>query len=114
MSTDHTYNGWTNFETWAAALYIDNEEWSYRFARNLAREHAENPSFIGEVDVTRGALADEIKDWAEITYLDPTTECAACSASLATDLLRAAWSEIDWHEIAGNWLDEIRREMPQA
>lgn len=25
-STDDTYNGWTNRETWAVALYIDNDQ----------------------------------------------------------------------------------------
>ena len=26
MSTDETYNGWTNRETWALALYINNDQ----------------------------------------------------------------------------------------
>ena len=31
--TDTTYNGWTNYETWNVALWINNEEGLYEFAR---------------------------------------------------------------------------------
>ena len=31
--TDTTYNGWTNWETWCASLWINNEEQLYRTAR---------------------------------------------------------------------------------
>ena len=30
MSDDQRYNGWTNYETWAVKLWMDNEEGFYR------------------------------------------------------------------------------------
>ena len=30
--TDTTYNGWTNYETWNVALWINNEEGLYELA----------------------------------------------------------------------------------
>ena len=36
MPRDGTYNGWTNWETWAVKLYQDNEEQSNREVAALA------------------------------------------------------------------------------
>ena len=33
--TDTTYNGWSNYETWNVALYIQNEEPVYRHCRTF-------------------------------------------------------------------------------
>ena len=35
--TDATFNGWTNYETWNVALYIQNEEPVYRHAVRLGQ-----------------------------------------------------------------------------
>ena len=32
------HQGWTNYETWAAALWIDNERGTYDLVRERARE----------------------------------------------------------------------------
>ena len=34
MKEDTTYNGWSNYETWNVALYIQNEEGLYHMARD--------------------------------------------------------------------------------
>jgi len=40
--TDTTFNGWTNYETWNVALYIQNEYAIYSLAREwVAEEHGQ-------------------------------------------------------------------------
>ena len=36
--TKKEYNGWHNYETWLVKLWIDNEEGSYNYWREVAQE----------------------------------------------------------------------------
>ena len=90
---DRTYNGWTNYETWAVNLWLDNDEGSYRHWREVAEELADEAA-------RAGLLASQLK--AEIAESMPDLGC-----SLAADLLGAAMSEVDWHEIAVSMFDAL-------
>ena len=97
------YNGWKNYETWAVALWIDNEEGTHERRREMAREATEGaePMYgLSAADIARSNYSDALKEWAESDLIPELP------ASLASDLLGAALSEVDWYEIAGNWLGE--------
>jgi hypothetical protein len=115
MSTDKdkTYNGWTNYETWAVALWLDNEQGSYNYWRERSQE-AYNDAEKGEYDwqtkdaMAELALAAALKDWheeraEELGFLDGD------KAGVFADLIGAALSEVDWHEIASHYLDEVEK-----
>jgi hypothetical protein len=93
--TEKTYNGWTNYETWNVALWIDNEEGSYRYWRDTTREISEESDEKEDaIYSVSKRLEDEIKEGApelQGTY---------------SDLLSAALCEVNWYEIAENWVDE--------
>jgi hypothetical protein len=87
------YNGWTNYETWAVKLWLDNEEPSYRYWTGRARELHGSYAAADE-------LADELGD--EVTEAAPDL-----GPSLYSDLLGAALSKVRWYEIAESYLEEV-------
>lgn len=100
------YNGWTNYETWAVALWIDNDGGADRWIER-AGEILDQPwePFYPSQDHARSCahqLGAEIKD--EHEEGDPT----ANSESVYEDLMRAALSEVNWDEIAGHYVDAAR------
>jgi len=98
------YQGWTNYETWALALWQDNDQGLYQMIQEMVAEAAQtDPGRTGEG--VRGddtiVLADMMKDFWEEMY--PENLDGPWS-----DLLRAAWDEIDWYDIAESELAEYR------
>lgn len=98
MATDEKYNGWKNYETWAVALWIDNEQSTQEAARQMARDISEySPDALNGRSI-QGMLADCLKEWIE--EQNPLAE----TATVFTDLLNAALSEVDWYEVAEHYL----------
>lgn len=114
---DKQYNGWTNYETWAVNLHISNTESTHDYATELAVaciQGAENEPFVASGVWTRddAALyhtADMLKDWIErLTSIDAGGDF---SDLLRCDLINAALSEVDWHEIASACLEMARERL---
>ncbi len=55
--TDQTYNGWTNWETWNVALWVQNDEGFYREAR---RSYS-YPNFVERMGFASSATPDGAK-----------------------------------------------------
>src|SRR5215471_15834749 len=99
-----SYNGWSNYETWAVNLWIDNDEGTQTLwrenANDVMRASRMYPSGGFTVSETaRLNLTAALKDWAEESMPD-------LGASVWADLLNAALSEVDWSEIADNMLGD--------
>jgi hypothetical protein len=91
--SDTTYNGWRNYETWCVGLWIDNDEGLYHERNDLVREAA----------ARGGDVAEACREW--LVGLAPDL-----GASLWSDLLNAAMSEVDWHELAEHWVRDYADE----
>jgi hypothetical protein len=105
--SDNTYNGWTNYETWAIAIWLDSDQATYSSWCEQARQHRENAPRCQQViddtwsekDAAKYNLADQLKE--EITGDAPDELKGAYS-----DLLNAALGEVNWDEIAAHYLEQ--------
>ena len=86
------YNGWNNYETWSAALWIGSEPCSYDYWMDEARKAKDARE-----------LADQMRN--EFEEIMPELP-----AGLWSDLLTAAFDEIEWYEIAKAKMDEVKED----
>lgn len=100
-----TYNGWKNYETWNVALWIGNEPGTYEAAREMTQAAYdatdEDQTHAERLEEAASDLSRQIQEWVESEMLPDLGAC------MASDLLNAAMSEVDWYEIAENWLSEV-------
>ena len=102
------YNGWTNRETWATMLYIDNDQWLQETALNYAREEVQghdegeeiNPYYLGET----------IKNWIEeeLLTLENVSEIRGLWLML-TDI--GSLYRVNYKEIAETLLSYVKEEV---
>ena len=91
-----SYNGWQNYETWLASLYLNGEDWQNFVETELLRE-VEDEEITEDKKVEM--LAEYLKD-----YVEEEAEMAGLNGFL-DDLLTSAISEIDFTELATAFLD---------
>ena len=106
---EQRYNGWTNYETWVTALWLDNEQATQDYWREVARmcradgrAALEANKTISTVDqAARLFLVERLQE--EVAETTPLTD----KSSLYADLLGAALERVNWYEIADHWLENL-------
>ena len=106
-SGDHTYNGWVNYETWSANLWIDEEPaWQGMIARKVleAKESPIEDPFGAGLDLRPSRASDEGKEVINTDLYEGVSEDArAPTQGLAAQLFNGAWSNIEWRDISNHW-----------
>lgn len=109
MSTEHGYNGWFNYETWAVATWLDNEQETYFLWRNTASEVLQEvlekqPELRDDRAKLLGkavsAFSQQLHEWLE------DQNPLAGQANAFADLLNAAMTEVNHLEIAQHYLED--------
>lgn len=85
------YNGYENYETWACALWIDNDEGNYHHIQRL----------VNEADDTDD-LESTLRDWIE------ESKPLANDCSMFSDMMNSAIGRISWRELAEGYWAEYR------
>ena len=98
------YNGWTNYETWNVALWLDNEQGSYGYWTEAAEQAVNNAD--GDKDDAAIALAGML----ESEHKDAMPEVTGVFA----DLLGAALDAVNWREIAEHYVSDVEVENEES
>jgi hypothetical protein len=100
------YNGWANYETWSVNLILSNEQGLDTQCRELVVEAmASEP----DADLKRVRAADVLKEWVTDEWLGTFYEEInnfGDAGLLASQLVSASLSEVDWLEIADAFAPE--------
>lgn len=104
------YNGWKNYETWNVALWYGNDQCSERETSQMAQDAYDNAT--ADRNFTRMERAT--LDLAEaLQSMVEDSNPLSNDASMWSDLLSAALSEVDWHEWAENLLSDVEEEKEE-
>lgn len=105
-----SYNGWSNYETWAVALWLDNEEGSYSYwhdqARSALDDETRDYDASDAVEMFDELRANAVTALAAMLENEHNDAAPDLSGSVFADLLTAALSDVDWHEVAEHYIDE--------
>lgn len=105
------YNGWPNYETWCAKLWMDNDEgiynyWLERTAHILSGNGTPN-QYMTPAERRRYALVEALRK-----DLDEQLEAADLTTGVFSDLLGAAIAAIDWYKIADALIEDYEYDHP--
>ena len=91
---DNTYNGWTNYETWQAALWLDQ----YGFY-SLQLDRWEDDGEMPTLD------SDDVYTFVEEIVLEDSP------GGLLGDIVTGWLSSVNWVEIANHYNKDLEREQ---
>ena len=105
---DERYNGWTNYETWAVALWIDDEQSNNILWRSEAARHTDEATYdkmffdiaCTAHETVRNSLAIQLRNEATKAVHD-------VESPFYSDLLLMAFDRVNWLEIAENLLVDL-------
>jgi len=96
MAKDSTYQGWKNYETWAVKLWLDNDQGSQEWAQEIITDNWDKDCPWKTGDALKDSLEESM----------PEVE------GMWSDLLSAAWSKVDFTEIAQTFAEDLELEAP--
>jgi hypothetical protein len=105
-----TYNGYSNYETWAVQLWIDNNESSSAYWRRLAEEvynhQASEQVHFSKVEDATCILTEKLRD-SYNNGMEVLLSDGNATGTIWADLLNASVCAVNFGEIAKNLMESV-------
>jgi hypothetical protein len=105
-----TYNGYSNYETWAVQLWIDNTESSSAYWRRLAEEvynhQAVEQVHFSRVEDATCILTEKLRD-SYNNGMEALLSDGNATGTVWADLLNASVCAVNFGEIAKNLMESV-------
>ena len=105
-----SYNGYSNYETWAVQLWIDNSESSSAFWRRLAEEvynhQASEQAHFSKVEDAAYILTEKLRD-SYNNGMEVLLSDGNATGTIWADLLNASVCAVNFGEIAKNLMESV-------
>jgi hypothetical protein len=105
-----TYNGYSNYETWAVQLWIDNTESKSSYWRRLAEEiynhQAKEQTHFSKAEDASCILAEKLRD-SYNNGMERILNDANVNGTVWADLLNASVCAVNFGEIAKNLMESV-------
>jgi hypothetical protein len=103
------YNGWTNYETWNAKLWMDNDQSSYSYWNETAAEAWNETDEDDDAETRTQEAVRVLEDRLESEHEENMPEVRGMYA----DILRSAMDRINWREIAASLIEDVEKPEPE-
>ena len=105
-----SYNGYSNYETWAVQLWIDNNESSSAYWRRLAEEvynhQASEQAHFSKVEDAAYILTEKLRD-SYNNGMEVLLSDGNATGTIWADLLNASVCAVNFGEIAKNLMESV-------
>lgn len=91
----NNYNGWTNYETWNANLWIDND---WRLSEQIAIGTGDYFGSYEDLDKITSLVARDIKE----IFIDMMPDI---ENGFFADVMNTSFREVNFHEIARHYVE---------
>ena len=108
MTTVHEkgYQGWTNYETWACKLWMDNDQGTQEYFHKMRDRILRHPTYQNEFMPKESRKVHELAEALKAEHEEQAERFMGNQASFFADIFNAALSSVNWHEIAESLIEE--------
>lgn len=107
MSTteEKGYQGWTNYETWACQLWMNNDQGTCEHYEELTAQVVKHATYRNEFMSKERRIVHELADALKAEHEEQAETFMGNQASFFADIFNSALASVNWYKIAESLIE---------